>query len=674
MSPAPARTRSAVGRLLVLVLALTSLGLVAAPASQASPSPPQPVVIGSRLVDARSGDDLEVAGVNRSGSEYACVQGWGLFDGPVDDQAIAAIAAWGTNVIRIPLNESCWLGLDGVRPELAAAAYRRAIGDLVDRAARHGLAAILDLHWASPGATPATHQEVAPNRDHTPAFWTSVASAYRTNPSVVFELYNEPRDISWACWRDGCTTPSGWRAAGAQELVDAVRATGARQPIVLDGLNWGGDLSQWSAHAPVDPLDGLVAGWHAYSFSGCRTPSCWEDTVAPVTADHPVLLTEVGQDGCATDFLETILPWADAHRVGYLAWSWNTASCSGGPSLITDYDGTPTAFGAGYRRHLDQRRASPQSPPVPAPSPPSSPPTSPAPDPAPARPVDPTAVFDFEDGTPHGWSTRWGSVGVSAGRGPASSGSGSLQLSLTGSGYPAVGVDRGVDRRIDGLGAGSTVGFRVHLPPSAGTSSGVGVAPVVLDAGWTATVLRHQTLRPGWNTVVFRVPETTEPPQVLGMQVDDPRGWRGVLSLDRVTVTRLRHTFEARTGHGWRATSGRATVRCTEAASREGRGSLGIGLPGGSRHALATTQVRDLVPGAVASISVWGPRGVRASVAPVVHHRTGAVLLPARQLSPGWNDLTVTVPEGDQAVTALGLRITTTGGWRGRLLLDSVAW
>src|SRR5262249_53173079 len=48
-----------------------------------SPSPPPVLsmrVSGSQLVDG-SGAPVQLHGVNRSGPEYACAQGWGVFDG-----------------------------------------------------------------------------------------------------------------------------------------------------------------------------------------------------------------------------------------------------------------------------------------------------------------------------------------------------------------------------------------------------------------------------------------------------------------------------------------------------------------------------------------------------------------------------------------------------------------
>jgi endoglucanase len=44
-----------------------------------------------------------------------------------------------------------------------------------------------------------------------------------------------------------------------------------------------------------------------------------------------------------------------AESISYLAWAWNAGggwTCRDGPTLITDYDGTPTGFGVGFRDHL----------------------------------------------------------------------------------------------------------------------------------------------------------------------------------------------------------------------------------------------------------------------------------------------------------------------------------
>ncbi|HEY8598128.1 MAG TPA: hypothetical protein VIL85_06835, partial [Thermomicrobiales bacterium] len=59
-------------------------------------------VEGAQLIDA-AGQPVRLLGVNRAGTEYACIQGWGLFDGPHDAASVAAIRSWGSNAVRVPL-------------------------------------------------------------------------------------------------------------------------------------------------------------------------------------------------------------------------------------------------------------------------------------------------------------------------------------------------------------------------------------------------------------------------------------------------------------------------------------------------------------------------------------------------------------------------------------------
>src|SRR5256886_5444353 len=82
---------------------------------QVPPGPtPAPAVHvqGNGLVDS-AGRPVRLRGVNRSGAEYACAQGWGIFDGPSDSPSVSAIASWRTNVGRLPLNETSWLRVHG---------------------------------------------------------------------------------------------------------------------------------------------------------------------------------------------------------------------------------------------------------------------------------------------------------------------------------------------------------------------------------------------------------------------------------------------------------------------------------------------------------------------------------------------------------------------------------
>jgi endoglucanase len=349
-SPSPRRLRSrrtpgGIGLVTVVLLTLALAG------SGSGASGLAIKVQGNRLVDG-SGRTVRLLGVNRSSFEYACAQGWAMWAGPTDRAAIAAMKTWRINTVRLPLNEACWLGLSNVKPEYRAQPYRRAVGAYVQRLHAAGLYVIIDLHWNAPGTARALDQQFHADADHSPAFWRSVAATFKGDPAVLFDLYNEPHDVSWRCWRDGCATPAGWKAAGMQQLVNAVRSTGAKQPLLLGGLRWANDLSGWLQWQPRDQARQLVASVHVYETNVCDDEACWNNVIGRVAKQVPVVSGEIAQGRCAHDFIDSYMTWADAHGVSYLAWSWNDWGCDK-PGLIENYDGTPTStYGEGFRDHL----------------------------------------------------------------------------------------------------------------------------------------------------------------------------------------------------------------------------------------------------------------------------------------------------------------------------------
>ena len=67
--------------------------------------------------------------------------------------------------------------------------------------------------------------------------------------------------------------------------------------------------------------------------------------------DMPFVTGELRTNSCTAAYPTNYMNWADARGVSYLGWAWNTYDCSGFPSLITDFDGTPTAFGLAFKQH-----------------------------------------------------------------------------------------------------------------------------------------------------------------------------------------------------------------------------------------------------------------------------------------------------------------------------------
>lgn len=420
------------------------------PASVAGPSPapalPAPAgrapairIAGNHFVDGH-GDEIRLLGVNFAGVEGACVdpgfqQGatdqhpGAVFDyqgpdpvvvpgrpGQPAEAFLATLAAWHVNAVRFLVNEMCWLGRPpdprnnpAVAPipqaHYSAAQYRQAIETFVASLHRYGMIAVPALGdnpcprngLNPPGSqySPCSdNQQVMPDAANAPDFWRSFAAAFKNDHSMVFELFNEPHPEAvrpginvLGCWRNGCEIPGeGWRAAGMQQLIDAIRSTGATQPILVPGINYSAVLYHPAGQGLTTPVGWLSPGVrpgdtlsppqlaasnHMYDGSydntdlGCpngNTPGCWDNRLAIIAAQVPLVTTELGEHDCdrSATFINSYMNWSDTKpasgrdRVSYLAWTFNADySCNdANTTLITDWSGTPNAAGRALRTHL----------------------------------------------------------------------------------------------------------------------------------------------------------------------------------------------------------------------------------------------------------------------------------------------------------------------------------
>jgi endoglucanase len=71
-----------------------------------------------------------------------------------------------------------------------------------------------------------------------------------------------------------------------------------------------------------------------------------------VVASVPVVAGEIGESDCADDYMDPLMTYLDSQSISYLAWAWNANfKCSN--SLVASYTGKPTAYGQGYKSHLE---------------------------------------------------------------------------------------------------------------------------------------------------------------------------------------------------------------------------------------------------------------------------------------------------------------------------------
>jgi hypothetical protein len=212
---------------------------------------------------------------------------------------------------------------------------------------------------------------------------------------VIFELFNEPfldqtslvDNTPWADLLNGGGSltqvlASGspgvvsiaWKNAGMQQMLNAVRATGATNVVLTSPLAYASAMDGWLQYKPTDPAGQLGAVWHAYPADGYPTqvscvdtgaansagylPGCsakiMADVQAILAAGYPVVITEFGDaiGGSTAPWASKLLPFADTNGISYLGWTWDTWSGFAADVLITDAAGTPTkGYGTYVKQH-----------------------------------------------------------------------------------------------------------------------------------------------------------------------------------------------------------------------------------------------------------------------------------------------------------------------------------
>jgi hypothetical protein len=325
---------------------------------QDPPGLPPLKVVGTHLTTP-DGKVARLRGVNLPTLEWG--QGENLFR-----SLDVLIDEWKVNFIRLPLSGDRWFGHTRERKD-GGARYRQTVREFVKRAAAKRCYVLLDLHFLNPGVW-LDEDEVQKGQylvfmhkmpdDHSVDFWASAAKEFANHPAVLFDLYNEPREVSWLVWRDGGNVvekhkdaPSGqweYHSPGMQKLVDTCRAQGAKNIVVAEGLQWGYDLSGIvKGFALKDPGgNGVAYSTHLYN-KARDGPNGLEVRVTPAVKEYAVLIGEFAAG--RSNSVEPVVGYADQYQLPWLAWSFHTGI---GPRLIKNWKYEPTPYGEAVKKAL----------------------------------------------------------------------------------------------------------------------------------------------------------------------------------------------------------------------------------------------------------------------------------------------------------------------------------
>jgi hypothetical protein len=260
---------------------------------------------------------------------------------------------WLMNVLRLPTCAYAW--------QQDQAGYISRLQMAVQQANAAGLYVIIDAYDAvgcNPTFLHSIYHLPTPSLD---AFWRAVAGTFRSNPMVIFDVYNEPAiggtwrgrytTQEWQLWLNGGTV-GGVTYLGMQHLVNTIRAAGARQMILVEGYAFGETYYNIGQNLVSDPLANIVYEAHWYNLA--TLPSEWDRDFGFMAASHPVFVGEwglvaSGNNGTmncsnipqsqADQAVSQFLDYMAAHNLGWTAYAFTNNH------LLLNYTSfTPTTF------------------------------------------------------------------------------------------------------------------------------------------------------------------------------------------------------------------------------------------------------------------------------------------------------------------------------------------
>jgi endoglucanase len=322
---------------------------------------------GNKILNEKD-EEVRLVGVN------ICSLEWKSDGDNVLASVYEAFANWNCNLVRLPLSQDRWFGkvsdYSTPNPPDGGAQYRKIVDDAVKLALSFGKYMELDLHWSNAGEWGKNIGQHYMPDDNSLEFWIDVATQYANNSAVLFDLYNEPHDITWELWRDGGTVNETenkgksneknftYNTPGYQKMINEIRALGANNIIIAGGLDWAYDLRGIASYALTDTPEGngIVYDSHIYTIKE------WDGInhdakVLCIAGDYPVMIGEIGigpdgQWGAAKypSWLTDMLDWMDSNKLSWAGWCFHTAA---GPSMISDWQYTPTPYhGAIIKKRL----------------------------------------------------------------------------------------------------------------------------------------------------------------------------------------------------------------------------------------------------------------------------------------------------------------------------------
>lgn len=225
-----------------------------------------------------------------------------------DDAEIAAAAAsWCSNTVRLQVFQYALLG-PGKTGVTVNPTFLGLLEGEVTVALNDGLDVVINDQTEGGGNPNALGMPTS----QTEAFWKVISGVYGSNPSVIFDLFNEPRRAdfptesgTWKFWKHGGAY-HGYHFIGMQPLARYVRGLGARNLFWIEGPHTAGTLDMVVSHqiTHAGPLEYGIN--HPGGVNAAHDPADWYGRFGYAAKQVPMTDTEW------TNYTSTRSCWGNA--------------------------------------------------------------------------------------------------------------------------------------------------------------------------------------------------------------------------------------------------------------------------------------------------------------------------------------------------------------------------
>jgi hypothetical protein len=282
-------------------------------------------VQGAQLIDSE-GHPFLLRGAQIA-SPLNFISGWQAGQNPtrwLNPDTFRAMRSWHMNALRLPIS-----GWYYQNPR-----FLPTLDTIIAQANQEGLYVILALFDNVKSGSPYGQGADVPKAENV-TFWRFMAAHFEHNPMLLFDLFNEPSNMTAQNYLTGggsVTGSSGKTATiiGFQPLVDAIRSVGARQIIIAPA-----NVPSQYPNVRIRDTNVMYTA-HVYSSIGANNPAVWEQDWGSLLGHYPlyygewaVLPNSLTPQQCkpftpdnATPSTQAFLRYMDEQQINWTAWQF----------------------------------------------------------------------------------------------------------------------------------------------------------------------------------------------------------------------------------------------------------------------------------------------------------------------------------------------------------------